>query len=235
MIVLGLDTATAQTAVGLLGPGSDARERSDGPDERGRPRHTTRLLALAQELLVEAGLDWTDLERIAVGLGPGTFTGLRIGVATARGLAQVTGASLVGLSTLRVLAAAAATPQTPAVLSVVDARRGEAYAATHIDGQLLEGPLALTPEGLLELARTPPPGDQARWVAVGDGALRFREHLRTAELIIPPEDSSLHRVSARVLCELAAGERGQEPEDLVPDYVRRPDAELTASPRSPTS
>jgi tRNA A37 threonylcarbamoyladenosine modification protein TsaB len=61
---------------------------------------------------------------------------------------------------------------------------------------------------------------------VGDGAIRFREHLRTAELTIPPDDSSLHRVSAHVLCELAAGEPEHKPEDLVPNYVRRPDAEL---------
>ena len=160
------------------------------------------------------------------GSAPERSPGCAIGVATARALAQASGASLVGVSTLRVLAAGAAGREPSAILTALDARRGEAYVATHLDGQLLEGPCALTPEGLVALARTSPPGGQARWLAVGDGAIRFREHLRTAEVTIPPDDSSLHRVSARVLCELAAGEPEHKPEDLVPNYVRRPDAEL---------
>ena len=88
MIVLGFDTATRSTAVALrLADGSTLQARHDpSPDER--PGHTTRLLGMAGELLARAGIPPRALERIAVGLGPGTFTGLRVGVATARGLAQ---------------------------------------------------------------------------------------------------------------------------------------------------
>ena len=108
MIVLGFDTATPATAVALLdGASGDGAERRHDPAPGERPGHAPRLLALAHELLGEAGLAFADVERIAVGLGPGGFTGLRIGVATARALAQAAGAELVGVSTLHALAAAA--------------------------------------------------------------------------------------------------------------------------------
>ncbi|MGH2917098.1 MAG: tRNA (adenosine(37)-N6)-threonylcarbamoyltransferase complex dimerization subunit type 1 TsaB, partial [Solirubrobacteraceae bacterium] len=114
MIVLGLDTATPATAVALLDTAAPAdaavaESRHDpGPGER--PGHTAQLLALAQGQLADAGLRFADVDRIAVGLGPGGFTGLRIGVATARALAQAAGAEIVGVSSLRALAAAASPP-----------------------------------------------------------------------------------------------------------------------------
>ncbi|MDP2710661.1 MAG: tRNA (adenosine(37)-N6)-threonylcarbamoyltransferase complex dimerization subunit type 1 TsaB, partial [Solirubrobacteraceae bacterium] len=108
MIVLGFDTATPATVVALLDDaragGPDVAERRHEPAPGARPGHAGQLLGLAAELLDAAGLTFADVERIAVGLGPGTFTGLRIGVATARALAQGTGAELVGVSTLQALA-----------------------------------------------------------------------------------------------------------------------------------
>ena len=148
MIVLGLDTATPATAVGLrLADGTTLRaydEQASGE----RPGHTTRSLPLAAELLAEAGVRWDAIERIAVGVGPGTFTGLRVGVATARGLAQSLGVDVVGVSTPRVLAEAALRARQArgareaagvegvlglrmGVLAVIDARRGEAFAAAY--------------------------------------------------------------------------------------------------------
>ena len=123
MIALALDTATSATVVGLHLPDGTVSEARDDVAPGVRPRHTSRLLPLAARLLDEAGLRWHDLELIAVGLGPGTFTGLRIGIATARGLAAATGAPLVGVSTLRALAAGAGGGDGR-VLAVIDARRG---------------------------------------------------------------------------------------------------------------
>ena len=154
MIVLGLDTATAATAVALL---DDARpdaatERRHEPAAGERPGHAAQLLTLAAELLAAAGLRFADVDRIAVGVGPGTFTGLRIGVASARALAQGSGAELVGVSTLRALAVAAepAAPAGSGVLAVIDARRGEAFAAGWRAGAAVLEPAALAPA---ELAR----------------------------------------------------------------------------------
>ena len=81
MVILGLDTATRATTVAVLDlDAGTVAERRDDPPQGARPRHTTRLLALTVEAMRDAGCGWENLTRIAVGVGPGTFTGLRIGV-----------------------------------------------------------------------------------------------------------------------------------------------------------
>jgi len=231
MIVLGMDTATAATAVALLddddarGGGPHCLERRHDPTPGERPGHATQLLVLAAELLAEAGLRFADVQRIAVGLGPGTFTGLRIGVATARALAQGSGAELVGVSTLRALALAAepAAPAGSGVLAVIDARRGEAFAAGWRDGAEVLEPAALAPAPLAERAGREGGG----WLAVGDGAIRFRTDLEGAGCQVPPDGSAQHRVSARAICDLARRAAQPIARDLVvPDYLRLPDAVL---------
>lgn len=238
MIVLGFDTATPATVVGLRLADGATLQASDEPtvdggrgtlaSDRSRPGHTTRLLPLASELLAQAGLSWKELDRIAVGLGPGTFTGLRIGVATARGLAQSLGVELVGVCTLRVLAEAALRGSEAeshrAVLAAIDARRGEAFVAAYSSEGELIPPRALPP---VELESIPAQaGGDRDWLAVGDGALRFREYLQTSAVAVPTDASPLHRVDAGMLCELALSATAGTPEAVLPDYRRRPDAEI---------
>ena len=237
MILLGLDTATPSTVVGLATSEGEVLEARDDPGPGERPAHGTRLLGLAAGLLDQAGVDWPALERIGVGTGPGTFTGLRIGVTTARALAQASGAQLAGVSTLRTLAFGAVleyrSGQPRLVLSVIDARRGEAFAAAYRGGagggepQQLMPPLALAPESLAAVAARAVPGIPASdWLAVGDGAIRFREHLEQARIVVPPDAALVHRISAGPLCRLAGSSPGLAPEALIPDYVRIPDADL---------
>jgi len=244
--VLGCDTATPATAVALrLADGTTLRARDD-PGAGERPGHTGRLLEFARELLERAGLAWGELDRIAVGVGPGTFTGLRVGVATARGLAQSLGVEVVGVSSLRVLAEAALRgpglgqpTAAVGVLAAIDARRGEAFAAAYDAQGELTAPRALSPQALCELpgqvddrsrgalpAGGQPCGGQRTWYAVGDGALRFREALQAAGVTVPDETSPAHRVDAGVLCELAVGASAGDLEAVLPDYRRRPDAEI---------
>jgi tRNA threonylcarbamoyladenosine biosynthesis protein TsaB len=229
VIVLGFDTATPATAVGLrLADGTTLRARDD-PGAEERPGHTTRLLVLASELLAQADLRWAALELVAVGVGPGTFTGLRIGVATARGLAQALGVDVAGVSTSRVLAAAALADRAPlgsadGVLAVIDARRGEAFVAAYgSEGELL-APRALAPADFAGVPAAA--GGDRDWLAVGDGAIRFRVHLEAVGIAVAAEDSPLHRVDAGVLCELALAAPHGAPEAVLPDYRRRPDAEI---------
>jgi tRNA threonylcarbamoyladenosine biosynthesis protein TsaB len=227
MIVLGFDTATPATAVGLrLADGTTLRAY-DEPEADARPGHTTQSLALARELLARAGLGWSDLGRIAVGVGPGTFTGLRVGVATARGLAQSLGVEVVGVSSLEVLAQAALRePGSPArvVLTAIDARRGESFAAAYDASGELTSPRALPPEDLAAISGEL--GGDREWLAVGDGALRFRGYLEAIAVAVPVDTSPLHRVDAGVLCELALTAPAGDLEAVLPDYRRLPDAEI---------
>jgi hypothetical protein len=125
-MILALDTATAATVVGVAATdGTLLAQRRHDPAPGERPGHTTQLLPLAQQALAEAGGAWGAITRIGAGVGPGTFTGIRIGVATARALAQGLDAETVAIPTLDALALGAAAAVAPGnVLAVLDARRG---------------------------------------------------------------------------------------------------------------
>jgi tRNA threonylcarbamoyladenosine biosynthesis protein TsaB len=220
MNVLGFDTATPSTAVALLRSDGWLREARDDPEAGSRPGHAQRLLALAAELLAGSGLGWQALDAIAVGVGPGGYTGLRIGIATARGLALSRGAGLLGVGTLRALA-----EPSPgrAVAAVLDARRGEAFVAVYRDDEELLAPRVCEPAELGRWAGRGGPGV----LAVGDGALRFQSFLEADGVAVAPAESELHRVSAAAVCRLAA--RGTVTA-AVPEYLRFADAERTQDP-----
>lgn len=241
-MILGFDTATSATAAAVWTPGGPAVERRDDPAPDGRPAHASRLLVLIEEALAAAGAGWDEVERIAVGVGPGGFTGLRLGIATARALAQARNLPLVGVSSLEGLAAGAADDARPFVVdearwdadraaegkgvsplyvvAVIDARRGEVFAAS----PNRFGPLAIAPA---DLAARLEPGS----LAIGDGAVRFREELERAGAVVPVDGSELHRVSALHVCRLGADKPPGDRDALLPDYCREPDAK----PRSTQS
>jgi tRNA threonylcarbamoyladenosine biosynthesis protein TsaB len=235
MILLGFDTATPSTAVGLRVATGETLTVRDDPGAGERPGHATRLLAMSGELLSRAGVGWSALDRIAVGLGPGTFTGLRVGVATARGLAQSLSVDLTGVATPQALAMRTyGECEHRDVLAVIDARRGEAFAAAYrIGGKKsiveLAAPRALAPEDLEEVLDEADEGERegGGWLAVGDGAIRFREHLELAGVAVPEDHSPLHLVDACAICDLGEGARvASRLEEIVPDYRRRADAEI---------
>ena len=220
--LLGFDTATPETVVALAIDGREPEELRHTPGPGERPGHAAQLLPLAGALLDRAGLGFGDLGRI--GVGPGTFTGLRIGVATARALAQGSGAEVAAVSTLAALAEA--TGHDGPVLAVLDARRGEAFAAAYAHGVELIAPVAVRPEALagLVLARPEPP---EAWLAAGDGAIAFRDQLEPAAVTVPADGNPCHRVSAVAICRLASRSVPVPRDALVPEYVRLPDAEET--------
>ncbi len=221
MIVLGFDTATSATAVALRLADGSVREARDDPPAGAHPGHATRLLGMAAELLDGAGVAARELDRIAVGSGPGAFTGLRVGVATARGLAQSLSAALVPVPSLAALARTG--PSGGTLLAVIDARRGEVFAAPFAspEGPQLVPAAVLAPAQIAELA-----ADAV--VAVGDGARRYRAELEAAGLAVPPDEAPEHLLRASAICALGAESEPVEDYQLVvPDYLRRPDAELT--------
>lgn len=237
MNVLGIDTSTSATAVALAMGDVGGGERRDDPVAGAHPGHATKLLGMVQELLGDTGARWEQIERIAVGVGPGAFTGLRVGVATARGLAQSLAIEIVGVSSPLALADEALRDATGSaagrVIAAIDARRGEVFAGAYEhrpEGtcELLH-PRALPPQ---ELAGMLADGDAAAgarsspWLAVGDGALRFREAFEGAGASVPADSSPLHLVRASAICHLGALAPALGAEAVVPDYRRRPDAEL---------
>ena len=228
--VLAFDTATAATTVALWdGLGEPVAARDD-PPAGARPRHTTMLLTLIERVLDEAAVGWDEIDRIAVGVGPGTFTGLRIGIATAQALGRSRGIELCGVSTLQSLALRAFEGDggaSEAYFAVIDARRREVFAAgwspqalrDQTATALLE-PLATAPDALVQRA----PGLAAGALAVGDGSVAFRGALERSGVSIPADDSGLHRVDAIGHCRLAAH---SPTGDVRPAYLRAPDAELS--------
>jgi tRNA threonylcarbamoyladenosine biosynthesis protein TsaB len=218
-LVLGFDTATAATAAAVWAPGGPAVEARDDPPPGERPAHATRLLALIEEALAGAGAGWEDVTRLAVGVGPGGFTGLRHGIATARALAQARGLPLVGVSSLEALAAPLAGDRP--VAAVLDARRGEVFAAAWAGGERLLEPVAIAPA---ELAARLASEALAGAIAAGDGAVRFREELERAGAEVPADDSPVHRISAIQVCRLGAAGEPAARDALLPDYRREPDA-----------
>jgi tRNA threonylcarbamoyladenosine biosynthesis protein TsaB len=217
MIVLGIDTATPATAVALALPGAPPLETRDDVEPGARPRHTERVLELAAALLREADIGWGQIALVAVGVGPGGYTGLRIGLSTARGIARASGARLAGVGTLRALAEPLG---ARAAVTVLDARRGEAFVAVFAGASELLAPRVCAPSELAGWAAAAGPAA----LAVGDGALRFSSFLEAGSIAVAPAESALHRVSAAAICRLAlAGHLTA----AVPDYQRVPDAERT--------
>lgn len=225
MRVLAFDTATDDTVVAATDGEELAFERILPPGDR-HPVHSQALLELIEEAAAALG-GWESVERIAVGVGPGTFTGIRIGVATAAGLAASSGVEATGVPTLAALSRSiGAESGAELVMPLIDARRGEVFGGLHDgEGRSLEEPFACGPEELAgrlkELARVgeaPVPG--------GSGAVRFRDELLLAGLDVEPAGSPVHRLTGRPFCDLGAAAGQTGPESLKPLYLRVPDAQL---------
>ena len=188
MLILAFDTATDRATSALVADGEVLGERVS---------KASTVLEAIDALLRQASAHATELDALAVGLGPGSFTSTRIGLAAARGLAFALELPVAGVSTLSALAAGA-----PGAEAVIDAKRSEIFVA---------GPRVLAPADLdLE------PGT----LLVGDGAVRYRELFESAGAEVPPDDDERHLPRARFHAELAADFGSAE---LVqPIYVRAP-------------
>jgi tRNA threonylcarbamoyladenosine biosynthesis protein TsaB len=168
---------------------------------------------------------WSAVDLLAVGLGPGSFTGLRVGISTARGLSVSLGIPTRGVCTLdalgRGILAATGSPAVQA-LAVLDGWRGEVFAALYSpSGERIWEPAVYRPEQLVaRLAELDEPPATA-----GSGAVRFRHEMTRGGVRIPDDSDPVHRVAGRHLCALAASAGEGDREGLAPIYLRPPDAE----------
>ncbi len=233
MRLLALDTATPITAVALL-------EADRVVVAAGRPggQHSRALLPLVVAILDAAGWPADSIEAVAVGLGPGSFTGVRIGLTVAKTLASVRRLPLVGVCSLEALALNAE-GTAGRVCPALDALKGEVFAACYAIGQLpprvLSPPAARRPdEWAAELAVG---GDQC--ILLGSGLERYRERFAAAlgDRLQVPAGESAHRLSAARLGEIARErlQRGAvaDPHRLEPLYCRLSEAELKRRPQPP--
>jgi tRNA threonylcarbamoyladenosine biosynthesis protein TsaB len=212
VLILALDASTGVVTVAVAREAGREVLAEISVPSRGA---SEALLPAAHAALGLAGTELGEVERILVGVGPGTFTGIRIALATARALAFTIGAALSVNTTLAALAAPAlVSAEKPDVLAVLDAKRRQVFVQ-RFTGDARGEILCATPE---ELSAKDAP------LVVGDGAVRYREAL--SELgRIPSDDSPLHRVTA-VGHVLSAELRPVPLEKAVPLYVREPDAEV---------
>ncbi len=221
-LILAFETATSVTSVALLRGESLVAERTApvGVDA------STTLLAMVDELFEGAASQLDTVDAFAVSIGPGSFTSLRIGLATAKGLAFGRLHRAVAVSSLEALAEAAPSFDAP-VVPLLDARRGELYAAAFERSEA--GWRTLVPEGVYlpeELAQRIP----ARCMLVGEGAALCRDLLRGAlgdgvAVSSEPCEARARCVGALAARALARGEGG-DAADLVPHYLRRAEAEV---------
>lgn len=193
-MILAFDLATSVVTSALVRDGDALAERVS------RPRS---VLEDIDALLREAGVEPEQVDALAVGIGPGSFTGVRIGLATARALAFALDLPAAGVSTLDALAAAA-----PGAIPVIDAKRGEVFALVESEPRCLKpGELDVVPGTLY----------------VGDGAIRYRAILEEQSAVIPPDVSVQHVPRARFHASLATDFGPAEA--IEPLYLRVPDAE----------
>ena len=195
MLILAFDTATERATSALVSDGELLGERISTPQT---------LLEDVDALLRQASARPGELDALAVGTGPGSFTGTRIGLAAARGLGLALGVPGAGVSTLDALREGGGEGACP----VIDARRGEVF---------IGGPRAVAPEAL----------DVDGLVCVGNGAVRYRELIERRGGTVPADDDPLHLPRAVYHARLAT-EFGPV-EAIAPLYVRQPDVGRPAS------
>ncbi|MEI7890260.1 MAG: tRNA (adenosine(37)-N6)-threonylcarbamoyltransferase complex dimerization subunit type 1 TsaB, partial [Actinomycetes bacterium] len=172
LLTVGIDTSTTETGVGVVLPDGRSLERFDLPAPGLRPGHSSATLRMLEQVLADVGAGFDQIGRVAVTVGPGSFTGIRIGLATANGLALAIGVKAQGASSLLTLLRGAAVLGQPAV-ALIDARRGELFVAT-----------SEAPEERFALPLT----EQTEWwqgfpagaICIGDGAVQNAEVLTAA-------------------------------------------------------
>ncbi|MDP3713481.1 MAG: tRNA (adenosine(37)-N6)-threonylcarbamoyltransferase complex dimerization subunit type 1 TsaB [Mycobacteriales bacterium] len=237
MLVLGLDTSTPAVSAALVelepdGAGGARWVDSATWQRVDAKRHGELLATGVHELLGRRGVRPRDLAAVAVGLGPGPFTGLRVGVVTAATMADALGIPAYGACSLDAVGAWTEDPGRRLV--VTDARRREVYWAEYDeDGERLAGPSVLAPAELSRrLRETSWPQPDAAGRVVGDGALLHRDAFEGFDV---SDDDRYPSADAVVLLAAVRVVAGAPSEPLTPLYLRRPDAEQPAAPKRVTA
>lgn len=229
MLILGIDTATSQVGCAI---GGHEGVLASIHSSRGR-RHAETLTPAIEFLCKQARIELNEISAIAVDLGPGLFTGLRVGISSAKAMAHALRVPMVGIPSLDLMAFPVRfTPRL--IVTVIDARRGELFYAfyrqvpggiTRVSDHLLGSPDDLASELLAK-------GEEC--LLVGDGAIRYREMFEGMKRIeFAGEGLAYPLASSLVLLAHAKAVKEEfvMPWDLAPLYLRKPDAEINWTTR----
>ncbi len=230
MLILALDTTTRAGSAALVRDGQPLAVVSGDPAKT----HAERLPQTLVQVVQDQQLALSDVDLFAVAAGPGSFTGLRIGIATIQGLAFALGRPVVGVSVLDTLAEVARDGESahasPLVAAWMDAQRNEVFAALYRFDSLpvpIDGPVSEPPAAVLDRWHALAHGEAIS--VAGDGVARYRDLLvnRLGDRFRPVEPlPPLAPAIARIAAVEAAAGRAVAPHAIRPIYVRRPDAEL---------
>ena len=218
MLILSLDTTTSAGSCALM---RDERLVREAAGDASKPQ-AVRLPGELAALLEREAVALRDIDAFAVGVGPGSFTGLRVGIATMQGLAMAMGKPLLGVSGLDALAFMC--PPSTRIATWVDAWRGDVYAALYEDARQVDAPTVARPEDLLRRLAGGPA------LFTGDGAAVYQDMIRAAlgreaHFTAPVAPLLAGAMAALAADAVRAGQR-PPPDAIRPLYVRRPDAEL---------
>jgi tRNA threonylcarbamoyl adenosine modification protein YeaZ len=216
VLVLALDTSTPATSVALADAGRVVAHRTEVAPHR----HAELLSPLIVQVLRAADLPVSAIEVVAVGVGPGPFTGLRVGVTTALSLADALGVQARGVCSLDAVAFAVDRPWRQGFAVVTDARRKEVYWARYDDGRRVDGPSVDRPSAVAER------------LGPGTAVVGFATQLYAAEFAGQVIDETAPYPAAAAIARLATGETGWLP--VQPLYLRRPDARPPGAPKRVT-
>lgn len=235
MIILSIDTATDAVSVAI----ADGIRVLASSEMRSEKQHAEVLIPMIDFVRKQAGVSFGDIGAVAVDIGPGLFTGMRVGIASAKAIAQVLDVPIIGVTSLEILATAVGVIDD-VIACVIDARRGEVYWSLyrHIDGKMRQ---VTTPQATAveECALQVIDRGQST-LFVGNGALRYRNEIELVVAGVLPSfafaDDKAATPSAVVLVQIAheraLRQEWQDSDTLVPEYLRLPDAEINWATRS---
>jgi len=223
MFILGIETSTKTGSVAVVSEDGVIAQYSLNIEVT----HSERLMATVDRVLRDTGISMPQIDGFAVAVGPGSFTGLRIGLSTVKGLALATGKPIAAVPTLLALAwnlPYAAHPVCP----LLDARKNEVYAALYTsDGS---APLQVMPEAVISLSRLAEKIKE-KTVFTGEAAQLYRAEIVKAfgdAALFAPRSAVLPSAAsvAEIGLDLIKSGRQTDPDSLVPMYIRRPEAEV---------
>ena len=228
MKILSMSTATNNLSVALNDNGETIAEKN----EYDAHNHSAHLDPLIDQILKEHNLKLAEIDRFAVAIGPGSYTGLRIGVTTAKMFASILHKDVIGVSTLQALASSC-NEQTALIVAGIDARNNNYFAGAYINKENGNVPVCVIPDGhyhidtlLSAVSEYCTANNLERVIYVGTGFEKQEEAIRKTNISFSLGTEKQNVVHAGLIGKLTLNAQPDDPDQLLPNYLRRTQAEI---------